>query len=915
MKTTKITIIIFLICSFCVKSQITINPGGSASSIVNTLVANGISVSNISINCNSSAYGTFTGNLQAGGSQLSNGGIILTTGTAAAADGPNNSSSSTTSVSGYDFSDPDLTTQPGSGNPPPNNDNCVLEFDMSPSCSQFNVSFVFGSEEYPEFVSSSYNDGFGIFITGPNPSGGNYNAYNMARLPNGQLVSIDNVNSTTNSNYYNTNTNNVTQYDGYTDGLTAQLNVIPCSTYRVKIIIADAGDQAYDSGLFLGAGSFSCSVPALVVTASPTSVCSGQSTTLTATTSASGGTFSWSSSPAGFNGSTATVTVNPTATTTYTCNYTLSGCSSVSSSVTITVSPGTTPTFTQVSPVCSGSAISPLPTTSTNGITGTWSPAIDNLSTTTYTFTPASGQCASSQTMTITIIPSNTVTNPGSVSACTNTVISNIVHTTTGATGINSDGISGANGLPSGVSATWSNGTITLNGTITSSSGSSFNYSIPLVGGCGNVNAVGVINVIQDNFVSAASANPNLCVDSPISPVITFSTNGATGIGSTSGLPDGVTASFSNNTIIVSGTPSNIGSFNYSIPLVGGCGNVTASGFIIVNPLITPLFNQLGPLCQNSVAPSLPTSTSNTPSIAGTWNPSTINSSSIGNSTYTFTPSSGQCADIATMEISIINLPNPIITADITNGCSPLQVTLGTDPLSGTNYEWQSNGSFIGSNQSIQVTFNNIGCYDISLKITGSGCSSSTLLTDYICVESNPIVSFTASPNVLVNSSENVKFTNNTSGATSYLWNFGDSTSSNEINPFHLYTNISENIPVTLTAFSESGCIGTYSLVLNYNEPAIFYVPNSFTPDQDEFNQTWGPVFTQGFDPYNFDLYVFNRWGELIWESHDTKGRWDGTYGSGGIRCPDGVFTWKISYKPKETDERIIVTGSIRLIR
>ena len=68
--------------------------------------------------------------------------------------------------------------------------------------------------------------------------GGNYTNYNMARLPNGQLVSIDNVNSNLNSGYFNTNNTGVMQYDGYTDGLTAQLSVIPCSTYHIKIIIS-----------------------------------------------------------------------------------------------------------------------------------------------------------------------------------------------------------------------------------------------------------------------------------------------------------------------------------------------------------------------------------------------------------------------------------------------------------------------------------------------------------------------------------------------------------------------------------------------------------------------------------------------------------------------------------------------------
>jgi gliding motility-associated-like protein len=71
----------------------------------------------------------------------------------------------------------------------------------------------------------------------------------------------------------------------------------------------------------------------------------------------------------------------------------------------------------------------------------------------------------------------------------------------------------------------------------------------------------------------------------------------------------------------------------------------------------------------------------------------------------------------------------------------------------------------------------------------------------------------------------------------------------------------------------------------------------------------------QGFDAFNFDLYVYNRWGELIWESHDAEGRWDGSYGNLGINCPDGVYVWKISYKPKETDKKIVLTGHLNLIR
>jgi len=389
--------------SISINAQITITPGGTATSIINTLVSNGIVVTNPIINCGSASYGSYTGNLQAGGLGLSNGGIVLTTGSAAAAAGPNNSMGYLTAyaVDGYDYQDPQLISQPGAGTPPPEFDNCRLEFDMSPICSSFNISFVFGSEEYPEFVNADFNDGFGIFVTGPNPLGGNYTNYNMARLSNGQLVSIDNVNSNLNNSYYNTNSTGVMQYDGYTDGLTAQLAVIPCSTYHIKIIIADAGDEVFDSGIFLGAGSFSCSMPALSITASPSTICAGASTTLTASTAASGGTYLWS--PGG--ATTQSINVNPSTTTTYTCFYTFSSCSVITANATVTVSPIITPIFTPIGPYCSGATIPAFSTSSTNGIFGTWAPAINNTATTTYTFTPSAGECASTSTMSIEITP------------------------------------------------------------------------------------------------------------------------------------------------------------------------------------------------------------------------------------------------------------------------------------------------------------------------------------------------------------------------------------------------------------------------------------------------------------------------------------------------------------------------------
>jgi hypothetical protein len=166
-------------------------------------------------------------------------------------------------------------------------------------------------------------------------------------------------------------------------------------------------------------------------------ICSG-STIGIALTSNVASTYSWSAAAnANTTGETttasATTTINDvivnsttsiqTVTYTVTPTSTLGSCVGTSQAIIVTVNPTTTPTFTQVGPYCSGATIPALPTTSNNGITGTWSPALNNTATTTYTFTPTAGQCASTATMTITVNPSPVMTNISSKTICSGSTV------------------------------------------------------------------------------------------------------------------------------------------------------------------------------------------------------------------------------------------------------------------------------------------------------------------------------------------------------------------------------------------------------------------------------------------------------------------------------------------------------------
>jgi gliding motility-associated-like protein len=97
------------------------------------------------------------------------------------------------------------------------------------------------------------------------------------------------------------------------------------------------------------------------------------------------------------------------------------------------------------------------------------------------------------------------------------------------------------------------------------------------------------------------------------------------------------------------------------------------------------------------------------------------------------------------------------------------------------------------------------------------------------------------------------------------------------------------------------------------NEDLIFYVPNTFTPDGDEFNQEFHPVFTAGFDPFDFNMIIFNRWGEIVFESNNAAAGWDGTYH--GKLVQDGTYTWKIEYKLLLNDSRQTAIGHVTILK
>jgi hypothetical protein len=423
-----------------------------------------------------------------------------------------------------------------------------------------------------------------------------------------------------------------------------------------------------------------------------------------------------------------------------------------------------------------------------------------------YTVTVNNGSCsATSTTLTVTVTPNNTVsTASASPTLCINTAISPaITHTTTGATGIANNGVPGVNGLPAGVSATWASNTITIIGTPTAAG--TFNYSIPLTGGCGTVNATGTITVTPDNTVSAASSSPTLCINTAISPAITHTTTGATGIGAPVNLPAGVTATWNANTITISGTPTAAGTFNYSIPLTGGCGTVNATGTITVNPTPTVTNPSTATICSGSSTNI--TLTSSVPSTF-TWTIGTITGAITGASAgsggtinqtlsnpsnttagtvqYIITPTSttGSCVGNP-FTITVTVNPRPAVTnASTTTICSGSSINITLTSSVPSSFTWTIGtitggitGASAGSGGTINQTLtnpSNTTAGTVQYIITPTSTTGSCVGNPFtITVTVTPGPTVTNSSTATICSGASINITLTSSVPSTFTWTIG----------------------------------------------------------------------------------------------------------------------------------------------
>jgi hypothetical protein len=952
-------------------AQLTVIPGGSAFQMGDALTGSGITIQgNPTINCNPLAYGAF-----ANGGSTSLGitnGIVLTTGNAQGMAGANNAPSYGVD-NGTQYSDPHLTSIV----PQANRDVCVLELDVVPQCDTLTIRFVFGSDEYMEFVNEGYNDAFAFFIFGPNPAGGMYNAYNIARLPNNTVVSIDNVNANNNSAYYVDNTNgSQIQYDGRTVVLSPKIKVVPCQTYHFKLIIGDSGDGSIDSGVLIDFISCTNALEASInVTASECGMNNGSAAI---TTDGGDGPFDydWSFNPA-LSGPIA----NNLAPGSYSVEIQDMG---ITCATPITLDftipeDGPVPQialYTEDNTPCIGDTVAVWGVCDTSftwintnyiGLSGDTAYFVigDNNQ---FEIT-ASNLCGSNSALlnlpSITspqanilndafychneplILNGEPTSGPGSFSWITpnggtlnglthdlgnaqfsmngmyylqatyddcpiklDSVFITIIANPTN--NINNAAICPGQSLDVLISPnsayTWNNSigaNINANGNFGQISPSvNTTYTISNVYGCfTTINVVmNPIPEVMTNISTLQGCAPLLVQFTDINPeVLNF--NWQFGDGSSAIIE-------SPNHIFQGGASDTSYQVTLTVQNAQGCTNTAFFTIQTMMPAVAAF--SIDPVSQ--IFPNASVSVNNESSGSGTlasvwmwqsnsttaWQPGSLSFDTWGDFEIALITQNEWCSDTTIQVIQIVP-PAPIADFNlIYSGCPGSSFNFNHTSTYAQSVEWIFGDGDTTSAETTSHTYNNTGFYDVTLLAHGfDGTTDTARIEDAIEIYPSPEAFFNILETTIAAVVDSAVVINLSSGANSYYWDFGNGVTSNAFEPYAYYQLVGQ-YPLTLVASNSFGCTDRYEHPkgILVTTDGFIEMPDAFSPTllnpadgayvrYDFSNNIFHPHFRSVAE---FEMMIFNKWGELLFITNDIWKGWNGFYQD--QMCPEDVYVY-----------------------
>ncbi len=382
------------------------------------------------------------------------------------------------------------------------------------------------------------------------------------------------------------------------------------------------------------------------------------------------------------------------------------------------------------------------------------------------------------------------------------------------------------------------------------------------------------------------------------------------------------------SSVSISPTATGANTFTVTVLDGNGCGPATDNVVVTVNPPLSVIASPDLSICPGATAAiSAIAGGGNGGPYTYTWtnsiSPLTLSGSSqsvspTATATYTVTVSDG-CTTTPATDVVIVTLyPLPAVTytVDNTAGCAPVAVnftnTMNSAIVGSSTWSFGDGNTAIGLNAA--YVYGAAGCYNIGLSVTTTdGCLVDTIIPNQICVYANPVADFSFSPQPTDVLNTEITFTNLSTGATTSAWNFAGLGNSSSTNPVFIFPNSSGGTyPVCLQVVSSNGCTDTVCSDVVILDDFLLYVPNAFTPDGDGVNDVFLPIL-QGEKPDSYELMIFNRWGELIFQSNNKAIGWDGTHND--QKAKEDVYVWKVRAKKNTNEDKKEFIGHVNLLR
>lgn len=368
--------------------------------------------------------------------------------------------------------------------------------------------------------------------------------------------------------------------------------------------------------------------------------------------------------------------------------------------------------------------------------------------------------------------------------------------------------------------------------------------------------------------------------------------------------------------------------FSCTVVDANGCVSNAQTANVLVRPQFIPSVTTPVYGCPGTSVSITASGTDGLPNYTFEW--LTLNHDTLATgTTYSYVPGGNEqllmvahdeCYEYDTLVVDVMNyvMPNLTFTPSPASGCSPLDVTFdfpAAVQAQIASATWTYGDGNSGAGISAQHVYYPVGCYDVSVQVTTvDGCIADTTLNNIVCVVPDPIANFNWSPTPPTTLSSTVNFYDQSTNAATYSWDFGTYGNSSLENPIINYGTIDPGSQqVCLTVASPEGCTNQICKNVIFIEEFIIYVPNTFTPDGDEYNNYFRPVVPQGMRLDDYTLTIYNRWGEVLFESHDVNFGWDGTYHNEIVK--EGTYIWTITAKGGDDKKSYKLEGHVNMLK